>query len=357
MGVYQRGKVWWIDYGYQGKRIREPVGKKEEARVLLGCRLEDIRNGRDPALRRIKPKPFAEMMVEFKERHIRLCRGKDPYGVSIRVLERHFDGRTLQEITPGAVQSFIAARIAEGVSKATVNRARACLSKLFSCAKAWGYYGGENPVAAVKPFRESAGRVRFLTADEAASLIEHAADHVKPVILTMLHTGGRVSEVLGLRWSDISLERGVLCFDQRNTKSGKQREVPIDPELDDMLRQRRKVRHMGNADRDRLVFTWGGKRIERVSKAFATARERAGLGKDVTPHVCRHSFASWFMIKGGDLYRLQRYLGHSTIVLTQRYAHLSPEYLKAGVKYFGAPEAAQKPSAKSARHKSVTSAG
>ena len=59
----------------------------------------------------------------------------------------------------------------------------------------------------------------------------------------------------------------------------------------------------------------------------------------MTFHTLRHTFASWFMINGGDLYRLQKYLGHSTIELTQRYAHLSKDYLKAGTAFFGAPAA------------------
>jgi integrase len=290
------------------------------------------------------------MLEEFKKRHVAHLRGRNSYGVSMGVLKRHFEKRTLQEITPGVVQEFIAARLGEGVSKGTANRARACLSKIFSCAKAWGYFGGENPVAAIKPFRESPGRDRFLTAEEADALLTNSGKRVKPIILTMLHTGGRVSEVLGLRWSDINLELGVLIFDQVNTKSGKQRELPLSPELAAMLRERTKVREIaeararrkaraaGGPDPDRLVFPWDGKRAQRLTTAFTTARVAAGLDDSVTPHTCRHTFASWFMINGGDLYRLQKYLGHSTIALTQRYAHLSGEHLRAGVAFIGAPQ-------------------
>src|SRR5207247_11380144 len=83
------------------------------------------------------------------------------------------------------------------------------------------------------------------------------------------------------------------------------------------------------------VFTWRGKPIRSMKTAFLAARDRADLGKDVTFHTLRHSFASWFMMAGGDIYRLQKYLGHSTVRMTERYAHLSPTYLRDGVGLMG----------------------
>ncbi|MEE8536747.1 MAG: site-specific integrase, partial [Acidobacteriota bacterium] len=160
----------------------------------------------------------------------------------------------------------------------------------------------------------------------------------KPIVIAALQTGGRRREILQLPWEDVDLERGVLYFDQTNTKSGKQREVPISPALAAELRERRKVRAIGGDARE-YVFTRHGKRLGSITSSFETARRRAGLGEDVTFHTLRHTFASWYMINGGDLYRLQKYLGHSTIALTQRYAHLSPAHLKAGVQFFGAPGA------------------
>jgi len=345
VGIYKRGKIWWIDYyvppGRGGKRIRERVGPdKDEARIELAARLRDIRQGRNPELRRIAPKPFKEMVREFKERHIPRCRSPRSYEVKVGMLLRHFGERTLQELGPRQIEEFIAQRLDAGTSRATTNRYRAVLSKIYNCAIAWGYYGGENPVRAVKRFPESPGRVRFLSAEEAGKLIEHAPRHLCPVVVSALHTGGRLSEILGLRWDDVDLERGVLYFDQRNTKSGKQREVPVDIDLRAVLQERRRVRAIGGDARD-FVFTRHGKRLRDVRTAFEKARRRAGLGADVTFHTLRHTFASWYAINGGDLYRLQKYLGHSTIALTQRYAHLSPEYIKAGAQYFGPPAEAR----------------
>ena len=344
MSLYKKGKNWYIDYYYPpgraGKRIREKIGPvKDEARIVLAERMQDIRQGRNPALRQIKPKPFEAMVKEFLQKHAKRCRDYDSFLHNTNVLLRHFEGKMLQAITPKLIEEFVASRLAEGgVSKATINRQRATLHKIFNCAKAWGYYGGDNPVASVKRFPESPGRARFLSGDEAATLIVVAPRHLRPVIVAALHTGGRLTELLRLGWDDVDLERVVLYFDQTNTKSGKQRELPIDPELARVLRERKKVRTIGG-DARRFVFTRYGKRMTDIRTAFDVARRRAKLGRDVTFHTLRHTFASWYMINGGDLHRLQEYLGHSDSKLTRRYAHLSPAHMKAGVRFFGAPAA------------------
>lgn len=341
MAIYKRGRNWYIDYRYPpgrtGKRFREMVGPvKDEAVILLSERLKDIRQGCNPALRQIKPRPFRTVVEEFLEKHARLCRDPESYEHKTRILLRAFGGKMLQEITTTAIEDFIADRLGEGVSRATANRMRAVLSKIFNWAIHRGYYGGENPARNVRRFAESPGRVRFLSGDEAERLTGTAPGHLRPVIIAALHTGGRRREILNLRWADVDIERGVLYFDQTNTKSGKQREVPIDGDLGAVLREMKKARRIDGDARD-YVFTRHEKRLTDILTAFETARERAELGKDVTFHTMRHTFASWFMINGGDLYRLQKYLGHSTITLTQRYAHLSPDYLKDGARFFGAP--------------------
>src|SRR6185436_6559685 len=123
MGLFKRGKVWWIDYyTHGGKRLREPVGpSKEEARITLGERLQDVRQGRNPELRRIRPKPFDEMVTEFLEKHARQRRDYESFEHNTDLLLKHFRGLTLQEIGPREIGAFVAARLASGVSKATVN--------------------------------------------------------------------------------------------------------------------------------------------------------------------------------------------------------------------------------------------
>src|ERR1700752_4693128 len=105
MALYKRGKVWFIDYYYPpgrgGKRIREKVGpSKDEAQIVLSERLKDIRQGRNPEIRRIAPKPFKEMVAEFLERHARKRKSCHSIKLNTDILAKHFGDRMLQEITP-----------------------------------------------------------------------------------------------------------------------------------------------------------------------------------------------------------------------------------------------------------------
>jgi integrase len=243
-------------------------------------------------------------------------------------------------MTPAVIQDFITARLASGVSKATANRDRSMLHGIFNFAIRRSAFGGSNPGHSLKPFPESLGRLRFLSSDEVEQLLSKSAQHLKPIIICALHTGARHSEVLSLRWQDVDLAHGVIHFNRESTKSGKGRQVPIAPLLAAALRKRKMSRLRGGESRD-YVFVWRGRRLRTVRTAFKKAREDAGLGREVGFHTLRHTFASWFVMNGGDLYRLQKYLGHSTIVLTQRYAHLSSEYLKNGVEFIGAPKPAE----------------
>ena len=227
---------WILDYhenGRSGRRIRVNLGTedKRQAEKIKGRMLEDADQGRDPSLRVIKARPWRAVVEEFIEKHVKAnvkARSRGSYENHVRLILDAFDGRTLQAVTTKAIADYVAGRKAAGVSGATCNRDVAQISKIFNWAKETGYYGGENPAKAVQRAQESPGRIRYLTGDEAEQLLSHAPDHLKPIVMTALYSGGRLSEVLSLEPGDINPERGVLYYNQTNTKSGKQREIPIE---------------------------------------------------------------------------------------------------------------------------------
>jgi integrase len=156
--------------------------------------------------------------------------------------------------------------------------------------------------------------------------------------MAAVYTGGRLRELLSLRWRDVDESAGIVVFRRETTKSGRERIVPLREELLGALRT---LKRGGPEDR---VFNYRGTGLTTIRTAFENARDKAGL-PDVHFHDLRHTFASGYVQRGGDIYRLQRFLGHSTPRLTERYVHLSTQFLRDGGQYIGLPKAAWEPAA------------
>jgi integrase len=338
--IVKRGKDYWIDYRYpptrEGKRYRQKVGpSKAEAQIKLSEKLKDIRHGLDPAIREVKPILFKDHAAEVLAKHYGPKRCREWADIVInKHLVPFFGEMFLGTINAKSVTDYMASRREQKRSNGTVNNERAVLSKIMSLAVEWDRVHA-NPVRKVEKLERADGRTRFLTHDEADKLIEKAPPHLKAVIVTALETGGRLSEVLGLKWDDLDLDRGLLYFDQTNTKSAKQREIPMTPLLLATLRAKDKVRAISGDGRT-YVFTLHGKRLRDIRTAFDVAHERAKLGPDVTFHTLRHTFASWYVMRpGSDLKVLQELLGHQDLKTTMIYSHLSPDYKRAARNLIG----------------------
>ncbi|MBI2197075.1 MAG: site-specific integrase, partial [Candidatus Rokubacteria bacterium] len=142
------------------------------------------------------------------------------------------------------------------------------------------------------------------------------------IVTVALETGMRYGEILGLTWDRVDLSRGVLRLER--TKSGKRREVPMRQAVYNLLAAMPEPRG-GRLWPDKLIRT-----------AFENAVTKAKL-EDFRFHDCRHHFASWFMMRGGSLQALQKILGHATLAMTSRYAHLSPDYLRSEMERTATP--------------------
>lgn len=145
---------------------------------------------------------------------------------------------------------------------------------------------------------------------------------VRLVVLIALTTGMRVAEIFALQWSDVQYREGLLAV-RAKLKGGKMRYVPMTLELADELR-----RFPAVIGEDRIFPREPGAKRERqrVDKSFDTVLNLAGI-KDFRFHDLRHTFASWYMMNGGDLYELAKILGHSNIKMTERYAKLGKKHI------------------------------
>jgi integrase len=159
------------------------------------------------------------------------------------------------------------------------------------------------------------------------------------MILLALRTGMRVGELLALRWPNASAKRGrihvceAIARGVRGTpKSGRSREIPLSEQAKTALREQRHLRgEQVFCDMDGLTLRW-----EQCRKPLALACEIANL-RPVGWHVLRHTFASHLAMRGVALKAIQELLGHQSIEMTMRYAHLAPEARLAAVQVLDAP--------------------
>ncbi|WP_017778670.1 phage integrase [Aeromonas dhakensis] len=213
----------------------------------------------------------------------------------------------------GAVSDRRAAtHVSKGVSISTVNRDHAYLRAVFNELKRLGEWQGDNPLAGMRLYRVTESELAFLYPDEIKSLLAACDASSNPdlgaIVRLCLATGARWGEIQNMTQSQVAQNR--LTF--THTKGGKRRTVPINQELNALIPKRR------------------GKLFSECYRHFETAISRAGieLPEGQSTHVLRHTFASHFMMNGGNILVLQKILGHSTITMTMRYAHFAPDHLE-----------------------------
>ena len=142
------------------------------------------------------------------------------------------------------------------------------------------------------------------------------------LVMIALTTGMRIAEIFALKWSDI-LYREQLIAVRSKLKGGKMRYAPMPLEL------AAEIKHFPAVlGEDRIFPPKRGAKGERqrVERSFETILRMAGIS-DFRFHDLRHTFASWYMMNGGDLYELAKILGHSNIKMTERYAKLGKQHI------------------------------
>lgn len=244
--------------------------------------------------------------------------------------------KPLVEIAPFDLERLKKVMLEAGKSPKTTHYCLAVVRQVFNFAKRNGLFHGDNPVAFVKKPTADNRRLRFLTHDEADRLLSALADRspdVHNMALLSLHCGLRAGEIFSLTWQDVDLGRGVLTL--RDTKSGKCRAAIMTDAVKDMLSARQTGRLPSG-----LVFpSRTGERIVEMSNTFQLVADGLGFNSGVTDrrqkvvfHTLRHSFASWLVEQGVDLYTVKELMGHGTLAMTERYSHLSPDKLRRAVK-------------------------
>lgn len=245
--------------------------------------------------------------------------------------------KPLRDIAP-----FDLEKIKKNMAKAeksprSIVYALATIRLVFNFALAHDLYTGKNPAGPagkVKRPTTDNSRTRYLSRAEAAALLDELAARSRDVhdmAFLSLYTGMRAGEIFSLTWADVDLAGGVIML--RKTKGNKNRAAFMTGAVKAMLQARTKNAPAG------LVFPGrNGVKIEQASDTFTRAVDKLGFNEGIADreqrvvfHTMRHTFASWLVEGGTDIYHVMKLMGHSDIKLTMRYAHLGKNSLRAAV--------------------------
>jgi integrase len=234
----------------------------------------------------------------------------------------------IDKIGVAEVERFKASQIAKktrtGTTMAkTINNRLTVLRRMLVIAMDWNLLAF---VPRVRLMKTPAPPFRFLSFTEADQVLADAGEW-RSMVLVALRTGLRHGELLALRWEDVDLQNSRLVVRRTvwrgiegTPKGGRSREVPLSGEAVAALRE------LPSRFRKAYVFGTGDRRLTHGETKWPlwSICKRVGIDR-FGWHVLRHTFASQLVMKGVPLKAVQELLGHATLEMTMRYAHLSPE--------------------------------
>jgi integrase len=228
MAIYQRGENWYIDFTFKGRRIRESIGpSRQGAEKVIAKRKSQIAENKYLDVRK-DPDPI--LFHDFCKEYLKWSEAnKKPSTVireksSLRLWDKEFEGKTLQEITAWSVDKW-KLKVKERLTGNTVKRYLALLKHVFSKAMEQGKIK-EDSLKSVKLPKNLNERLRFLLPDEIQILLSTCHERIKPMVIVALHTGMRRGETLSLKKEQIDMERGFITLSE--TKNDKKRNIPMD---------------------------------------------------------------------------------------------------------------------------------
>jgi site-specific recombinase XerD len=339
-GIYEKvqgSHIWWICYfDADGRKRREKAGRKSDAIDLYRKRkMEALLGKKLPEKLRARKVSFAELAkdaLEYSKAH-KLSYADD--AVRMAKLENWLGQCAAESVSPQEIEHWLLIKAKE-LKPATLNRYRALLSLTYRL----GMQNGKvmsNPARLVRQRKEENGRVRFLSPEEEHALravIQKDCLHHEAELDIALNTGLRRSEQYTLTWSCIDFERKVLTVP--HSKNGETRYVPLNNTAIAALR----IAQAHKNDSPCVFLARDGTRLCSPRFWFDAAVKEAKL-TDFTWHSLRHTFASRLVMKGVDLRTVQELMGHKTIQMTVRYAHLAPQHRLAAVQRLCDTEAVQ----------------
>ncbi|EMM4153933.1 phage integrase [Escherichia coli] len=306
--------------GAKGKRIRRKFATKGEA---LAYEQHTVRHPWQEekedrrTLKELVDSWYSAHGITLKDGEKRKLAMHHAFNCMGEPLVRDFDAQMFSRYREKRLKGDYARsnRVKE-VSPRTLNLELAYFRAVFNELNRLGEWKGENPLKNMRPFRTEETEMAWLTREQIAVLLSACElsekSDLEIIVRICLTTGARWSEAEGLRKNQLSQYKITYT----NTKGRKNRTVPISKELYESLPDKK------------------GRLFSDCYGAFRSAFERTGieLPAGQLTHVLRHTFASHFMMNGGNILVLKHVLGHTDIKMTMRYSHFAPDHLEDAVK-------------------------
>lgn len=342
-----------------------------QARELAKTKSAEVRTGRDIQQEKKDIRKKAELLrqqtllVFFEEKYEPFLLAERKTGKKIAKQIRSqfikiWGDKTLTDISPWLISSWRKKKL-KTVKPASTNRSLMYLKAMLNKAVEWGVVE-INPISNVKQLKEDRkASVRYLTNDEEVRLrsalklrenkyrearerkiqwcqerslkapkkieADQFVDHLMPMVLIAINTGLRRGEIFDLTIDDVDLDQRILTIRGQKAKSGTTRHIPLNNEACSVIKRWMLL----NLD-SKLLFPnpKTGNKFDNIKNSWSNILADAGI-VDFRFHDLRHTFASKLVMNGVDLYTVKELLGHSTIELTQRYAHLSQDHKMSAV--------------------------
>ena len=331
MSIFKRGNVYWYHFMFNGEHIQHSTkqGNPRTARQIEAAHRTALAKGEVG----IAEHKAAPLFLDFAKRfiaHVEARHENKPQTVQFyaaklnRLLEYPpIAGARLNQIDEGVIEGYVVARRAS-VGPATVNRELATLRRMLRLAHEWKDI---NRVPKIRLLNGERIRDFVLSRQMEEAYLAACAQPLADIALLILEAGLRIGEALSLPWTDVVLTPLVGSrFGYIRIRDGKSRNarriIPLTDKANEMLRKRQQT-----ASGELVFANREGRRylVTSINHLHQKARAIVGLGKDFVIHSLRHTMLTRLGESGVDAFTIMRIAGHSSITVSQRYVHPSPE--------------------------------
>ncbi|WP_462383298.1 tyrosine-type recombinase/integrase [Pseudomonas sp. Marseille-QA0892] len=332
---------WWISYKKSdGKYVRRSAGTSDYEAAKAIEQQERAQAWREKELGANPSRTFEEVVIEYLRHACQHQRSYQTTQYRVKALRAHFAGTVMNDLAGKDVREYAQSRLDAGSSQATVNRELAALSAAINWCNKEKEWQLPNPVKG-RTFRESEGRVRWINRAEVEALCRAARSQrhgamLEDFIRLAVNTGCRKEEMLGLEWRRVDLHNRLVVLEGEHTKAGKRRSIPLNEGAVAALKSRMAFRAEHCPTTPWVFARASGDRATSIRAGFESACEQAGI-ENFRIHDLRHTCAAWLVTAGVPLIEVRELLGHSTVQMTEKYAHLAPARVRSAVAFLDNP--------------------